>query len=151
MTPSGAKKRKRIYAREEVCIGCRLCEVYCITEHSESKDVIKAFRRERPRQLARVVVEERRPLSFALQCRHCEEPLCVYSCISGAMYLDEEGAVRHNEEMCVGCWTCIMVCPYGAIRRDEAGRKVASKCDLCPGRETPACVENCPNRALVYE
>ena len=23
------------------------------------------------------------------------------------------------------------------------------KCDLCPGQETPVCVVNCPNEALV--
>jgi len=28
-------------------------------------------------------------------------------------------------------------------------RRVALKCDLCPGRNTPACVENCPNQALL--
>jgi carbon-monoxide dehydrogenase iron sulfur subunit len=31
---------------------------------------------------------------------------------------------------------------------EKDGRKVSAKCDLCPGRETPACVENCPNDAL---
>ena len=25
---------------------------------------------------------------------------------------------------------------------------VASKCDLCGDRETPACVEHCPNEAI---
>jgi carbon-monoxide dehydrogenase iron sulfur subunit len=46
---------------------------------------------------------------------------------------------------------CIMVCPFGAIRRDLRGRKIASKCDLCAGEAAPACVQNCPNEALVYE
>jgi carbon-monoxide dehydrogenase iron sulfur subunit len=43
-----------------------------------------------------------------------------------------------------------MICPFGAIRMDEERGK-AVKCDLCPERETPACVEACPNRALVFE
>ena len=45
---------------------------------------------------------------------------------------------------------CVMVCPAGAIARGE-GSKVASKCDLCLGEETPACVANCPNEAIVVE
>jgi carbon-monoxide dehydrogenase iron sulfur subunit len=90
---------RRIIAREEVCIGCRLCEVWCLVQHSKSKDIIKAFKRETPRAMARVHVEERGADSFALQCRHCEEPYCVYSCISGAMYIDEEtGTVQHDPE-----------------------------------------------------
>jgi carbon-monoxide dehydrogenase iron sulfur subunit len=42
-----------------------------------------------------------------------------------------------------------MVCPYDAIFRDEE-REVAIKCDLCPDREIPACVEACPTEALVF-
>ena len=141
---------KRIYPREEVCIGCKLCEIHCLVQHSRSKDVIKAFKKESPRGVARVRVQENGSLSFALQCRHCAEPLCVYSCLTGAMYRDPEtGTVQHDADRCVGCWTCILACPYGAISRDPNGRRVVSKCDLCPGLRVPACVANCPNEALV--
>ena len=141
---------KRILAREEVCIGCRLCEIHCLTQHSQSKDVIKAFKEEMPRSLSRVLVEEKDSLSFALQCRHCADAPCASACITGAMYIDKErGVVAHDAERCIGCWTCIMACPYGAIQKDETRGKIASKCDLCPDLETPACVANCPNEALT--
>jgi len=142
---------KRIYIKEEVCIGCRLCEVYCIVQHSKSKDIIKAFKEEFPRALSRIRVEEAKPYSFALQCRHCREPSCVYACLTGAMYRDEDSeVVRHDAEKCIGCWSCIMFCPYGAIQRDD-GKKIVSKCDLCLDIEELACVVNCPNRALIYQ
>jgi len=139
----------KIQINEEFCIGCRLCEVHCLVEHSRSKDIVKAFKRESPRALARVHVEEKGAVSFALQCRHCNTPSCVYACLTGAMHRDERGVVLHDAEKCIGCWSCIMVCPFGAITRDERSRKVASKCDLCPGRTTPSCVEHCPNEALT--
>lgn len=143
---------KRIIVNEEFCIGCRLCEIYCLTQHSQSKKIIKAFKEETPRALARVVVEEEGPLSFAMQCRHCADAPCVAACITGAMQRDERtGAVLCDEERCVGCWTCIMVCPFGAVLRNTTGRKAASKCDLCYGEQTPVCVAHCPNEALVYE
>jgi len=143
---------KRIIVNEEYCIGCRLCEIYCLTQHSQSKKIIKAFKEEVPRALARVVVEEEGPLSFAMQCRHCEDAPCVAACITGAMHRDERtGAVLCDEERCVGCWTCVMVCPFGAVLRNTSGRKAASKCDLCYGEEMPVCVAHCPNEALVYE
>lgn len=142
---------KRIIMREEVCMGCGLCEVHCIVQHSTSKDILKAYLREHPRPFSRVRVEESRPLSFAIQCQHCEDPPCVDACLSGAMQLDEETRlVVHETEKCMGCWTCIAVCPYGAIRMDVA-QKVVVKCDLCPTLDTPACVANCPNEALVYK
>ncbi len=142
---------KRIFVKEEFCMGCRLCEIHCIVEHSKSKDIIKAFKIEKPRALPRIMVEEKGSISFALQCRHCEEPYCLEACMSGALYRDEKtGAILHHKEQCVGCWMCVMVCPYGVIQRDLNGRKVALKCDLCAGREIPACVANCPNQALEY-
>jgi len=58
------------------------------------------------------------------------------------------GAVYLDQSRCVGCWMCLMVCPYDAIVRDVQ-RQVAIKCDLCPGRETPACVMACPTEALM--
>ena len=140
---------KRIFANEEVCMGCGLCEVYCTVEHSASKDIVKAFNKEKPRALSRVRLEVNKPVSFAIQCRHCEDAPCVTACLSGAMTKDEEtGLVTHNKEKCMGCWTCIMVCPYGALRMDVDG-KVVAKCDLCMNKETPSCVANCPNGALI--
>jgi len=143
---------KKIYAKEEVCIGCRLCEIYCLVEHSKSRKIIKAFKEEFPRALPRVLVEEREPVSFALQCRHCDDAPCVEACMTGAMRKDAESCViHHDKDKCVGCWMCIMVCPFGAIKRDINDKKVASKCDLCPDQEEPVCVAKCPNEALMYE
>lgn len=144
---------KRVYAKEEYCVGCGLCQVHCITAHSPYKnDVIKAYNKTIPRPLPRVIVEENQPLSFALQCRHCEDSPCTRACIAGAMQKDPvTGIVTNDENRCVGCWTCILVCPHGAIIRDERGRKVAGKCDMCSNIvDIPVCVENCPNGALEY-
>jgi carbon-monoxide dehydrogenase iron sulfur subunit len=142
---------RRIYAREDYCIGCRLCEVYCLTQHSKSKNIIKAYREE-PQTVPRLFVEESGHVSFAIQCRHCDDAPCLDACITGAMRRDAKTeAILCDEEKCVGCWMCVMVCPYGVISRNVSEKKVASKCDLCDGEETPVCVKNCPNEALVYE
>lgn len=130
-------------------MGCGLCEVYCRVEHSQSKDPIKAFRREMPRPLPRVHVERNVEISFPIQCRQCTEPWCVYSCFTGALAKECAGdTVIVDMEKCVGCWTCIVACPYGALSRDLTSRTVV-KCDLCPDREIPVCVVNCPNEALM--
>jgi carbon-monoxide dehydrogenase iron sulfur subunit len=147
----GEVKMKKIYIQEEYCIGCRLCEIYCQVKHSKSKKIIKAYREELIDVLPRVLVEEIGYNSFAIQCRHCADAPCVAACISGAMQKNKNtGVVTCDEDKCVGCWSCIMVCPYGVIRRDLSGKKIASKCDLCVDEEIPVCVKNCPNEALKF-
>ena len=97
--------KKRIVINEEYCMGCRVCEVYCITQHSASKNILKAYTGEYPRPASAIVFEQKDHISFALQCRNCEEPPCVEACLTGAMYLDDEkGYVLHNRDTCVGCW-----------------------------------------------
>ena len=138
---------KRVYAKEALCLNCRLCEVYCKTAHSLSKDVLLANKYEQPAPIARLRVCGDNLLSAAINCRHCDAPKCVEACITGAMRKDEKtGIVSVDEHKCIGCMTCLAVCPFGCI---QPGR-FAVKCDLCAGEEEPACVKNCPNRALVY-
>ena len=143
---------RRICANEQLCMGCGLCEVYCTVRHSKSRDFIKAFRREHPKPISRVRLVQEKPVSFAVQCRHCNDPPCVFACLTGAMHIDEgTGLVVHDDEKCIGCLTCIMVCPFGAIKIDPYRHKVVAKCDLCQGLDVPACVVNCPNEALTLE
>lgn len=137
----------RVRANPEVCIGCRLCQVHCQVEHSQSRTILRAFKKEQP-PLPRVVVYDGDDFHLAVQCQHCAEPRCVYSCLTGALYRDPSGAVYVNAEKCVGCWTCVICCPFGAIAPDSA-RNTIVKCDLCPDLTVPACVANCPNRALT--
>ena len=142
---------KRVFIREEVCMGCHLCEVYCQIQHSACNDPVKVFRNELLTPLPRLRVEERYPVSFSVHCRHCSDAPCVSACLTGALGKNmETGAVTVDESRCIGCWTCLLVCPLGAIKRDT-GQKMIIKCDLCNGKDIPVCVEQCPNEALVYQ
>lgn len=147
---------KRIYAIEAWCVNCHRCEVACKTFHSKSKNAYKAFMLEYPAPQRRVHVEGDTGISIAVNCRHCKHPKCVEGCISGAMTKNPlTGLVTSNPEKCVGCRTCMSMCPFGAVRIEPGPIKdIAFKCDLCtldginPGQ--PSCVATCPNNALVY-
>lgn len=143
--------RKIIICDSSVCIGCGLCQVYCAVSHSlYPDDVLKAFKLSKEKPVPRIRVEEEGGTSYALSCRHCQEPECVKSCLTGAMKRDIElGITWVDAEKCVACYTCVVVCPFGAVELFNGSRKIAIKCDLCMGKNgAPACVENCPNEAL---
>jgi len=141
---------KKVYVKEEVCIGCRLCEVYCQLKHARSKDLVKAFKRESPPPLPRIRVDEKGVVSLSVRCQQCDDAPCVQACLTGALERNPESRlVNVDEDKCIGCWTCLLVCPLAAIKPDIE-QKRALKCDLCQGEEVPVCVANCPNEALVY-
>lgn len=142
---------KRISIRPEYCVGCKLCEVVCKAGAVDPHELVKAYKEGRTRPAPRCIVEGEGAETFAVQCRHCEDALCVEACMTGAMHRAPDGTVQHDPERCMGCWMCVMVCPFGAVLKveDEAGKRVVAKCDLCAARQTPCCVLACPNRALV--
>jgi carbon-monoxide dehydrogenase iron sulfur subunit len=141
---------KKVYVKEEFCIGCRLCEVYCQLQHARTRDLVKAFKRESPPPLPRIRVDERGVVSLSVRCQHCEDAPCVQACLTGALERNPESRlVKVDEDRCIGCWTCLLACPLAAIKPDIE-QKRALKCDLCQGEEIPVCVANCPNEALVY-
>jgi len=140
---------KRVYVNEEWCLGCHLCEYNCAFASSGEDDMVLALKGKEIHP--RIRIEDASDgIHFAVNCRECKDPLCIKSCIAGALYKDGD-IVRINEDRCVLCYSCVMACPYGALRPTE--EKVMGKCELCTdnGKKIPACVEGCPNRAIVFE
>lgn len=140
---------KRIYVNEQWCLGCHLCEYYCAYANSGVPDMVKALK---DRKLQpRIKVEEKGSISFAVNCRHCTEPLCVKSCIAGALS-QVDGLIVIDKDKCVGCFSCIMSCPFGALMPNEE-EGIMQKCELCTtnAHGKPVCVQGCPNKAIVFE
>ncbi|MPN61577.1 hypothetical protein SDC9_209315 [bioreactor metagenome] len=66
------------------------------------------------------------------------------------MHIDELGHIVNDEVKCIGCFSCVVACPNGAVRPYTDQKRFALKCDLCGDGEA-ACVAACPNRALTVE
>lgn len=139
---------KRVYVNEKWCLGCHLCEYNCAFA-AIGGDMAKALKGVTIHPKIRIEGDGR--ISFAVSCRHCDDPICVKSCIAGAIS-KTDGVVHVNKEKCVGCFTCVLVCPYGAVMPAPDGHAI-QKCELCTDNECgePACVKGCPNNAIVFE
>ena len=139
---------KRVYVNEAWCLGCHLCEYNCAFANSGLSDMALALKGKPI--YPRIHIEEAGKICYAVSCRHCEDPMCVRSCITAALS-KKDGVVCIDRDRCVSCYTCVLVCPYGALAPGASG--VMQKCELCLENScgAPACVAGCPNRAIVYE
>ena len=138
---------KKIYVNEEWCLGCHLCEYYCAFAGTGATNMARALNGVKINP--KINIEEKDGISFAVSCRHCDEPLCVKGCITGALAISD-GIIAIDKNRCVSCLTCILLCPYGAVSQTEDG--AVQKCELCVKTGgIPVCVQGCPNNAIVWE
>lgn len=139
---------KKIYVNEKWCLGCHLCEYNCAFAATGEENMALALKDKKI--YPKVRVEDDGKIMYAVSCRHCDDALCVKSCISGALS-KEDGVVKIDKNKCVGCLTCLLVCPYGALVQNE--NKAVTKCELCTDNACgePACVKGCPNNVICFE
>jgi anaerobic carbon-monoxide dehydrogenase iron sulfur subunit len=129
------------------CLGCKTCEIACAVVHSKAGELFAALKEETV-SLPRKKVFSASGSNYPTSCRHCEDAKCIIACMAGALSRDEkQGMVLHDETRCVGCWMCVMACPYGAIRPNVKAKKPV-RCDKCVDKDEPACVKACPTKAI---
>ena len=138
---------KRIFFRPERCMLCSSCVLACQLHSLGISDVRNIPRGKKPIQRISVNMSQGTP--WASTCQHCVSAPCVEACVTGSLARgDGQTGVVHHQETCVGCGSCLLVCPFSALAYDEKGEKM-SKCNLCSEEEVPPCVRACPSKALV--
>ncbi len=133
------------------CIGCRACEVACVT----ANDITPSISRNWVPYLEADGEQPDTPAVFApYLCSHCADPPCVPACPTGASYIALDGRVLVDKPLCIGCGLCVDACPYDARLVDTVTNKL-EKCTLCESRvehgQAPACFEVCPAGARLFE
>ncbi len=124
----------------EKCVGCRTCEMVCSLSHDKEVDPLNSR--------IRVVKWEESVHSIALNCRQCEDAPCQNICPTGAISRDTEiDTTKIDYDQCIGCRSCVLICPFGAMAFNTKTRKVF-KCDLCQG--DPWCVKFCAYGTLEF-
>jgi len=140
------------------CVGCEECVLACKEENDLGPDRLrKGQEAVDGLSASRFSTILRYPDDHFVrqQCRHCLEPACVSACLVGAMQKTPEGPVIYDSELCMGCRYCLVACPYGIPRYEwDSAAPLVKKCTLCyhlitEGKE-PACVEACPEDALLF-
>ena len=148
--PQKSARKNALSLDTSLCIGCFACQVACKMEH----DLPPGPRTLKIIQLGPFEREEELTMScFPATCLHCENPACVAACPTGAMQKRPDGIVFSDPELCIGCRTCAVACPFGIPELNVVTGKIA-KCDGCRDRVDlglwPACALKCPTGALQF-
>lgn len=129
---------KALYIDYQKCTGCRLCELVCAVSH----DGISNPARSR----IRVMKWEAEGLYIPMSCQQCQDAPCMNVCPVKAISRDDEmGRISVDYDACIGCRSCVGVCPFGAMSFNVIDKQVF-KCDLCDG--DPQCVRFCDVKAV---
>ena len=141
------------------CTGCKTCQMAC--KDYKNIDLGISFRHVYEVTIGDTVKDADGAFSttcvsypLSMSCNHCDSPVCFEKCPQSAIIKDADtGLMSIDEEKCIGCGTCAIVCPYNAPKVDEEKKK-AVRCNGCAERvaagEKPVCVEACPARALDF-
>ena len=139
------------------CSGCKACQAACKDKHGLPVGVLwrrvyevagGSWARQREAWVPDVFA-----FNLSIGCNHCEAPICVEVCPTGAMRRRPDGLVVVDEDACIGCRYCAWGCPYGTPQFDDATGRM-TKCTFCADEidagRAPACVTACPMRALDF-
>jgi len=131
---------KILMINHEKCTGCRLCELVCSVSHDGVSNPT--------RSRINIIKWEAEGLYIPMSCQQCEDAPCMTICPVKAISRDQElDYVKIDYNVCIGCRSCVAVCPFGAMGFNVKDKKVF-KCDLCEG--DPQCVRFCEVKAVEY-
>ena len=141
MQMAPTRNGKVLFVDFEKCTGCRTCEVACSLKNEGVCNPA----------LSRITIVGWREmgLDVPMVCQQCEIALCQCVCPVEALVRNEHtGAVVVDDDVCVGCRSCVAACPFGTITVHPYTGKIIS-CTLCDG--DPTCVKFCETGALRFE
>lgn len=123
---------KVLTKKEELCIGCGLCEKVCANTYFKEKN--------REKSCIKVESGDKNQINVCTQCG-----VCIDICPVEAITRDKRGVVRINKKDCVGCFMCVGFCPEEAMMQHDDHIE-PFKCIACG-----LCAKECPTGAISIE
>ena len=141
---------KRIFIDREKCLACLTCMVVCVDSYHNREEIADS-------RWTDIEIESRNYTKFAdgysmtIVCRHCSDPECVTTCMSGALKKSPvSGHITYEKERCGQCFMCVMCCPYGLPKPDIKSNTEVIRCNFCnDAARGPSCAASCPTGALT--
>ena len=156
---------------KQSCVGCNACTISCLSKNGNPPGVY----------YSKVLISEvgTYPNTWVdnvpVLCNHCDNPVCVAVCPTGATTKGDDGIVEVEKGLCIGCGSCANACPYGArvldpepteyfpgqgfmpFEQAAQGKRLPQtmgKCNFCKDLleqgEIPACVQTCMGLARTF-
>jgi anaerobic dimethyl sulfoxide reductase subunit B (iron-sulfur subunit) len=149
--------RYGFYLDTRACTGCKACQLACKDKNNLDRGILwrRVIEMEGGdwNKQGNAWVSDLFVYFLSLACMHCEQPICMEVCPTGAITQRKDGIVIINEKVCIGCRYCQWVCPYAALQYDSS-KGVMTKCNLCfdllDQGLAPACVSACQMRVLKF-
>jgi Fe-S-cluster-containing dehydrogenase component len=132
----------------DLCVNCKACNAACLLENNWSVSARNIY-------IYNLEVLPGLPIThLSLACNHCEKPLCLDGCPTGAFRKDFlTSAIIIENRKCIGCSYCTWNCPYDAPKLN-VNKGFMEKCNFCFSRINegvePACTAACPTGALRF-
>ena len=126
-----SKKRYAMVIDLHSCVGCGACDIACKTENN----VTEGFHWSNHITETTGAFPDTRFRYIPTLCNHCDDAPCVNNCPTTAMHKTDEGLTLHDPDLCIGCGTCQVSCPYGAIykNREEPHGRWRDRSEAIPG------------------
>ncbi len=87
---------------------------------------------------------------FRFSCRRCSDAPCIAVCPAEALEKDEEGFISRSTNLCIGCKSCVVICPFGTMMNDffEYHRNKENYYDLSDEKELDLWIRSSPEGAV---
>ena len=92
------------YLDQSRCTGCRACQVVC--KDKNRLEVGTLYREAHSYTVGEFPKVQ--GFSYTFSCNHCEDPVCLKNCPTGAIYKAADGTVIQDQSKCIGCRMCVM-------------------------------------------
>ncbi|MBU1078517.1 MAG: 4Fe-4S binding protein [Spirochaetes bacterium] len=126
---------KKILVDLMKCRECADCRV--ILEEKDAKKNISIFN----------IIEK---ALFLTTCRKCEDAPCILVCPEDALEKNKDGLVQRNGNLCIGCKSCALACPFGTIPNYIVDYVIpkAEYCLISNSTDLKAIIKACPEKAI---